>query len=446
MTVLLIQIFVALCAIPLILSIWRKDEIIQYPFLSAAVMLGWVCPQFIALTGMTTLPPGALDKTIAFSILCLGAGYAGYWMNRSPTTILDWRLSHERLLVAAGVLSALGAVSFYKVSQLAAEAFELYGDIWSGPITIYVMFSSMLTVGFVISIVLYIARPSLPALCLMLFGLSFFLYRIIVWGRRAAMAEIMTIALFAIWFRFRRAPPAIVVLPMLFVGALVVNSIGEYRNVMLDRDAGIEWSGAGLEEVLAIDWVGNMVKQVQDPDRAQELLNAVLQIAATDRLAYFDFGTTLWDALVFSYVPAQFLGAEFKASLMFDHPDQALVVFNHDRWPGTTLTGMTDAYQSFWYFGALKFALVGLIMSRLYLSANAGAPAARILSMLLLVPSLHAITHSTHWFFVAMTTNLIFLMPALLYARVPAVEPIPAPEAAEATARSLPAWSGHRGG
>jgi hypothetical protein len=41
--------------------------------------------------------------------------------------------------------------------------------------------------------------------------------------------------------------------------------------------------------------------------------------------------------------------------------------------------------------------------------------------MLLVVPALHAITHTTHWFFVAMITNLVFLAPALIYARRPAV-------------------------
>jgi hypothetical protein len=421
MTAASIQLFVMVALVPLVLSMWRREEVIQLPYLAAAVMLGWVTPQFVALAGMAGLPDGALDKTILFSAMCLAGIYAGYWLNDRPSTLVDVRLDLDRLLVAAAGLAVAGSYSFYKISLLAAEANELYGGMWSGAITIYVLLSSMLTVGFVVAIVVHIARPNWMSLAIVLYGLAFFLHRIVVQGRRAAMAELSLIALLAVWYRFRRAPPAVVVLPMLFVGALVVNSIGEYRDVMLDREAGIGWTGAGIADVLAIDWIGNMVTQARDPDRAQELLNAVLSIAATDRTMRFDFGASLWDAIVFSYVPAQIFGSEFKNALMFGYPDLALEVFGHVPWPGTTQTGMTDAYLSWWYFGVLKFVLIGFIMSRLWHAAERAMPVGRILLMLLVVPALHAITHTTHWFFVAMITNLVFLTPALIYARRPAV-------------------------
>jgi hypothetical protein len=85
---------------------------------------------------------------------------------------------------------------------------------------------------------------------------------------------------------------------------------------------------------------------------------------------------------------------------------------------GLTTTGMTDSFGSFWYFGCIKFFIIAFIMSKLFLAANRGNSVAQILCMVLTVPAMHAITHSTFWFYKFWPHMLLFLLPALLYARV----------------------------
>ena len=85
-----------------------------------------------------------------------------------------------------------------------------------------------------------------------------------------------------------------------------------------------------------------------------ELENAVYSIAAMDQTAEFDYGIFHWNTLVFNYVPAQILGDEFKQSLTIPLENtDTYSLFGHTPSLGSTVTGMVDAFGSFWYFGKL---------------------------------------------------------------------------------------------
>jgi hypothetical protein len=86
---------------------------------------------------------------------------------------------------------------------------------------------------------------------------------------------------------------------------------------------------------------------------------------------------------------------------------------------GTTVTGLTDAFQSFWFFGAIKFFLIGFIMSRWWRAARDGNRVAQMVLMLCVGSSLEAITHTTHLFFLVFVEIGTFMLPAVLYARIP---------------------------
>ena len=148
-----------------------------------------------------------------------------------------------------------------------------------------------------------------------------------------------------------------------------------------------------------------------------ELTNAVMNIAAVDRTLSFDFGLSHWNGCVQRYVPAQLVGHEFKQYLIVDLGDQARRVFGHRAYTGTTSTGLSDAFLSFWFFGAVKFLLIGLIMSRWYRAASRGQIVAQLVVILAITPALHAITHSTHSFFVMFLQLGVFLLPVLWFAR-----------------------------
>jgi hypothetical protein len=268
------------------------------------------------------------------------------------------------------------------------------------------------------ALLLLVAKPTWPTLTIVLFGLSFYLDRILIHGVRADSVELCLMVLMALWFQRRWLPPRGLMIGAFLLGAMFVNSIGDYRSTMLGKN-GYNWSGAGVAKVLEIDFVGNLRHIVEGTQPSYELYNAMLSIEATDRRLDFDYGASLWNGFVQRYIPGQFLGPELKRSLYIERRDSARQLFGLVPNPGSTLTGLTDAFQSFWFFGAIKFFLIGFIMSRWWRAARAGNRVAQLVLMLCVTASLHAITHSTHHFFLVFVEIGIFMLPALLYARVP---------------------------
>jgi len=394
----------------------RPERMLQFPFLAAAVFFGWMFPQLLGLTANPFLPRGGLDKTIVMAMLCLGASWLGYQMNERPTHLFIWEFNHSRLLGGAALISMLGAFFFFQVGLLAPEVQAETGGQWTGVITIYVFFSSLLTFGMALALILFLRRPGWPSLVVVLFGLIFFFDRIVIRGRRAAMVELGMMVLLALWFNRGLLPARWLMVSVVLFATLVINSIGDYRGVMMGRDQ-TTWSGAGFSEILEIDYLGNLQRLASGKAPNYELKNAVMNIAAADHTLHLDYGLSHWNGFVFNYVPGQWVGYELKRSLQFDLGDNARQLFGYRPYVGATHTGLSDAFLSFWYFGALKFLLIGLIMSRWYRSAMQGHLVAQLVVILAIPAALHAITHSTHSFFTVFLQMVLFLLPVLWFAR-----------------------------
>lgn len=416
MSAILLGVLIACCLLILSWGLKRHSRMIQYPFLVAAVYLGWVVPQFLGLTQNPYLPPGALSKTLVMAILCLGAVYVGYMINPRPARLFWWQFDERRLLISSLVLSLLGAFFFYQVSQLAAEATAEYGGAWSGIITIYIFFARLLTIGMVIAIVLYLMKPRWQTLVVIGFDLLFYLDRIIIQGRRAAMVELSLMTLMAVWFQRRWLPSRWMILSGMIVGALLINSIGDYRSTMLGEDR-TTWSGAGMHQIMEIDFIGNLKKIVEGESGSHELMNAVMNIEAVDQLLVFDYWLSLWNQFVRNFLPGQWIGKDIKQALMLDFDNDALAYWGYVPHGGSTATGFSDAFQSFWYFGAIKFFLAGLIMRRWYQAGVNGNIVAQMILMLIISDSLHLITHSSKGFYMGFIELAVFLLPVLLFAR-----------------------------
>jgi hypothetical protein len=416
MTDLLLLLLLAECAALLAWGLVRSDRLLQYPFLAAAVTLGWVFPQLMGLSSTSALPSGALDKTLLMIILCLGVILPGYTLNRRPIRHFQWSFDRQRLVQAATMLTLIGAFFYYNVEQFAVEAISTQGGAWSGIITVFVFLSKLLTLGLIVALCSHLSRPSWVTFTLIGISTLIYLERIIIRGRRSAMAELLMIFLLALWFRRRRLPSRISMLLAVVLGALLINSIGDYRSTMLGEDR-FHWSGAGISDIAKIDFIDNM-QRLASGQQVYELSNAAMDIYATDRLTDLDFGLSLWNAFVQAFVPAQFLGKSTKAFLQFSLPDPAYQQFGYVPHFGSTQTGFSDSFRSFWFFGALKFFVIALILGRWWRSANSGNLVAQMVIMYCASPSLEAFTHSTHHFFLTFVELSALLLPALLYARV----------------------------
>jgi hypothetical protein len=141
-------------------------------------------------------------------------------------------------------------------------------------------------------------------------------------------------------------------------------------------------------------------------------------MAAVDRAGSLTLGTSFWNNLVFRYVPAQLVGSRVKQSLMVgNREDYARRFLGYLRPRGTTMTGMSDSYTSFWYFGSLVFFLIGLCLRQLYESARQRQDTAEILYCVLAVDALQSITHHSDFFFLPWIHLAAFLGPVFWWSR-----------------------------
>jgi hypothetical protein len=407
----LLLIFILECIILLVWGLLKPERMYYFPFMAAAVFSGWILPQCIGwFNSIEILPKGSFEKTIFMTILCLGSCYLGFILNHKSMLAFNWSFNEKRLLQGSAILSLLGAYFFFKVSQISGTVTEIHGGAWTGIITIYVFFSKLLTFGFVIAVLIYLKNTTNKfALGIILFDCMFYFDRIVLQGRRADIAGFFIIIMFALWFQRKVLIPRWMMLVAIIFGSLIINSIGNYRSIVMSKEGG-NWS-----EVLNIDFVGNL-KQLSESG-GYEIENTIYNIEAVDRTMNLDYGLSLWNNLVFQYVPAQFVGVDVKQSLMFSLEDITYSEFNYISKLGTTHTGMSDAFASFWYFGAVKFFLIAYIFSLLYNAAIRGHFIAQLLVILTLVPALHAITHTTHSYFGIWPVTIIFLAPVLIFAR-----------------------------
>ena len=410
MSVPLLLLFSAVCCLLLLAGMARRGAIYEFPFLAGAVFTGFALPQLVGLASDSFLPPGAFEKTLVMATLCAAMCWVGHAANSKPWGLFRWEYDETRLLWVSLVLSLAGCYFYYAFGALPEEV--LHSSQMSGLPVVYLFFARLLAYGFAIAVLLYARTGSKSALAVALFGSMFYLERIVIAGRRADLIEFCAIIALAAYFQRGRAIPRPVMLFGLILGTLGVYSTGDYRGATMSDD-GPQWSS-----VLQIDFIGNFERMTQQG--GPELTNAAYYIEATDRQMTFDFGLFQWNELVARYVPAQLLGDEFKGSLTVDLDTPAQTEFLYTPDTGSTLTGLTDSFRSFWYFGCLEFAVIAFVMRGLWRAAVAGDMSSQLAYMLILAQALHAITHSTSNFTAPWVQMAIFLVPALLLARRPA--------------------------
>ena len=407
MTTPLLLSFTAVCIFLLCQGMLKRGAIYGYPFLAGAAFVGFALPQLVGLSHERFLPPGALESTLLMATLCAAMCWVGAAVAYPPRRKPVWNYDDRRLLVLSAVLSLLGGYFYYAISRLPPEMTE--NTQWTGLPVAYLFFARMLTYGFAIAVLLFARNGSRVAGLIALYGALFYLDRIVIGGRRQDTGEFVMIVLLAWWFQRDRCVPRPLMLAGLVAGALFINSIGDYRAAS-GKEEGPKW-----DEIANIDFIGNLQKVTEHG--GAELMNAAYIIAAIDRTMEFDLGVTHWNELVFAYVPAQLVGTEFKEALYLPQSSPAYDEFFYTPALGSTVTGFSDAYASFWYFGCLKFFLIAYCMQKLWWAARGGSLVAQLLYMLLPVPALEAITHSTQNFISPWVHRAIFLLPGVYLAR-----------------------------
>ncbi len=410
MSVVLYVILIALCLAILAEGMRDPPRIYQFPFGAAAVFLGFIVPPLFGRLTAADLPKWSLGRYLFMSVLCLGACWLGdLWARRRR---VQWRpprpVNTKAWLIGAGVLVIVGGLAHLQNRA----AFEAGFDPSTGKMVAVGFFVTLLRYGFIMAVLVLVKSRNRYALALAILAGFFYMDRIVLLGRRKDTVECAFILAGSVWLVWRRALPRPVVAAALIIAPLLIVSTGFYRSVAVSRTGERDWSR--LKE---IDPVGNMVNVIAEG--SSETVAGVHLLSAMAEEGVHDYGLRHWNLLVFNYVPAQVFGSKFKQSLSLAIPEAGEVSqrrYGYTPNTGSTVTGVVDAYASFWYLGALKFFAIAFVMQWLYRHAARGNMIIQCIYLYMMPMALHTITHHTHWFLSPWVHISVFWLPVMCYA------------------------------
>lgn len=357
--VLLLILFGLTCLWLIADSLSRRTGMIEFPFLAACGMLGFIFPQAVGVVrNPQGAPYGGLVKSLVMCILCLAAAYWG-WHARVPAR---WRRP-SRLRCAPGLayacalaLIAIGVVAFLKLASLTGgvtDYFSVHGAYalkWRGLPVVYTFFIGFITPGVTLA---FLSAPRLrfpgryipPVLALGVpVGLIVFL------GRRSNVVTLCTLVLCVLYFARGWLPRpwvAFVALPLLAAAMFLMPYYRAYSEIGANH--------AKLNEM-------PVKKTTQETLQGQQeefwAMTYIVQI--TDLTGHYDFGRGLYNSFIQLFVPKLIVGKAGKESLYWGHPGEEYHE-NDLGWAipyGMDPTGPGTAYHEFWFLGAIWFILL----------------------------------------------------------------------------------------
>ncbi|MFT5705891.1 MAG: hypothetical protein ACI9ES_000160 [Oceanospirillaceae bacterium] len=396
-----------------------KGDFYKFPFWASLISLGWFYPQVIGgYFNTAQFPPYAYENGMLFASLCTlglwGGWLLAYRKSLNSNFWLAMPLNQNRLYYVGAFLCLAGFYFQWKLWNLPEEM--LANSQWTGATVKYHFLAGIFKYGFLILWLLYLGRRKWmsPAFLVFLIPcLLLFLEAAILRGRRFEMMTLTAYILVAFWFVRGMVFPRWLFISGLVAGLILVNGIGIYRAIMLDKDHNLS------ERIeLAVNANYTSVNNSLIEDSGVEFKNYIYQREAYAEDLSFDYGVYHWNRIVFNYVPAQIVGADVKAAFIFPIEDMRQVVqskygFSHAT--GSTSTGYADAFGSFGWLGWGKFVFIGLIMGSLYRYASHGYFTSQLLYLYSLPTAMVAITHGTNDILISIWIYFFLLIFPILF-------------------------------
>jgi hypothetical protein len=386
-----------MCAVLLVLAlrgIMSGRGVFEFPAVAAMLALAWIVPQGIELEQN----PYNLYRsemfwayvTACFLFIVLGfrygrrAGARRIW--RTPRRAL---VSYDarKLTLAAGGLVAFGSVNLMLIGGV--DTSDMGGG-WTGIITMYALFAGAVPLGFCMAVLLFVRIRSWTALATAVIAAVPLLMTAMSGVRREVLFDLVVLTAGSYYLAKRSFPPRFAVIACLLVGTVVLNKAGDLRLHVKSQQ------GTLVEALLSKDFYKNFDYFNLGQGEASEVGLAQHDFWYVNNNGMFEYGASYYNAIVKQYVPSFLLGRDLKDSLMIDTLDQRAsqggdIAFS----TGSTRTGFSDSYRSFWWFGALVFGSIGYAFGRLYAWGAAGGIAEQYFYLVLMAHGLKAITHST---------------------------------------------------
>jgi hypothetical protein len=374
------------------------------------IFVSFILPQAISLVNNPgPVSQQALERVLLMSCLCAAMCWLGYQLpvNRNFIKKTDISVDYRKLFQGGIVFVLIGYASAYLISRV-PEAVQENGR-WTGIITIYAFFRSLIYPGFTILLLSTLQRPNLTKIILTVCAAALPLQLIIFRGRREATATfILTLGLSLYYFR-RYVPPRWLALTLIVIALVAIPLTGAYRNIAKTGD----WSQ--IQELRPRKNLEVFVEK----GKILELRNAAMLMEAAVQTGQYGYGTDYWNTLVFRFVPAQLTGQDLKNALQIKLAKYDLQnLYNYSLHPGSTTTGIGDSFVQFDYFGCLFFFIVAYLFKNLWGSAiYRNSIVSQIIYVSLVPPALLSITHGTVRFFPDLLFRFIFIGSVIIYSR-----------------------------
>ena len=403
--------FVAGCAVLISITLIRPQLIYEYPYFMAATFTAFILPQAYALylNGWGGL---YLEPTLLMCFLCLAACWVGYLPRAHPGLIrkLNGPVNTERFLHGGILMVLVGWYFTYKFGTLPEEEIS---TMLTGIGTIYLFFGGLVYPGF--AICFYCALKNRGAFARIAAALAAWvpIQAAVFYGRREPTALFILSLGMSLFFVRGIRPARWLVAAAIVTSMLLIPATGEYRKTAAEDPL------TAFQQLDIIEEFENYF----EPDAISELKNAAVLIAATQESGNYGLGTEYWNRIIFRFVPAQFVGKEFKDSLMIggEQRNWASIVAQSASFElptGSTVTGLGDSFNQFGYLGCLVFAAIGYLFKNLWAAANQpDGTIAQILYIQVTTTAMRALTNQSIDFLPGLIYSAIFVALVALYAK-----------------------------
>lgn len=387
--------FVVLTIGIFLLEFVRPSGYLQLPFMFSAVCLGWVIPQVIAIRE-DQIHEADLAVFNLMATLCLLMTLAGWRLALSRQNVASNRIpvrgsfDQRRMGRATALLTVIAIIAMGAVAMRPLE--ERLSTMPTGPVTILLFIANIKVLSLGFSLILFLRRPIAGNVLLLSLNCLIYMPLVILYFRRASMAEFAQAIVIALWFARGYLVSRSVIAAGLIGATLLVFSTGKLRD--LARGSGDdEWTIPNITDIADIDFL-SYFRTEGAVAAAPEVLNAVNLVRLAD-FGGFTLGAETWNRFIFQFIPAQVVGDGLKASLMVNTAlrERLLYEMNHNIVNGSTYTGIGTAYLEFGLLGAIYFFVWAYILGRFWVHATKGDIWSQGLYISCLVPALITLTH-----------------------------------------------------
>ncbi|MGK7952406.1 MAG: hypothetical protein AB4368_27365 [Xenococcaceae cyanobacterium] len=392
----------------------------QYPFFMGSIFVSFIIPQaFVLYNNPEPATPEALQRVFLMAFLCACMCWFGYqfspdtkWLNK-----LNIEVNHKKLYQGGIFLLVIGMLAKYSIGYIDIERGG-YSNGWTGTATILWFFSRLLYIALAIFLMEFLKQSNVKNFIFTSLAAYFPLMDIIYAGRRQPTMTFLLIIGLSFWFIRRSIPPRWFFVASVIAIIFLIPLFGANRQIVNDA-INQNWE--------AIESSSKRATEILQENNYLELKNAAILIDASAKTGRYGYGTGYWDAIVFQFFPGQWFGHELKNALQLKWSlGHFKNFFGYFMVPGSTNTGIGDAFAEFDYFGCLVFAAIGYLYKNLWVSANYHKSTfSRLLYIGLASPAMVTITHGTQRFVQEALFQLIFIGLIVYFAREKKIYKLP---------------------